>query len=200
MVAAFRAARSLNLGQAREPCAKWPGRMRQRLGAAGTTKTIRRPQPVACSSTCMARQEPRRLQLRRIAMVFDLVTRQRHQLGFGLRRDRWLLARSRTIIEGRHRPVRARHSAAPSHDEPLIFGPPRRTKDFPIRQRICARDTRFASSVRDRESVVKVAISSSLIANSTARRHPAMMQFLVSPPQNEESANKPSVPPTSLIH
>jgi hypothetical protein len=65
---------------------------------------------------------------------------------------------------------------------------------------ICARDTRLASSVRDRESVVKVAISSSLIANSTARRHPAMIQFLVSPPQNEESANKPSVPPTSLIH
>ncbi|MET4072706.1 hypothetical protein ABID58_007536, partial [Bradyrhizobium sp. S3.2.6] len=47
----------------------------------------------------MARQEPRRPQLMRIAMVFGLVTRQRHQPGFGLRRDRWLLAWSRTIIE-----------------------------------------------------------------------------------------------------
>jgi hypothetical protein len=60
---------------------------------------------------------------------------------------------------------------------------------------ICARDTRLASSSLDRESVVKAAISSSLIANSTARRHPAMIQLLISPTANEESINNPSVPP-----
>ncbi|WP_456652147.1 MULTISPECIES: hypothetical protein [unclassified Bradyrhizobium] len=64
---------------------------------------------------------------------------------------------------------------------------------------ICARDTRLASSILDRQSVVKVAISSSLIAHSTARRHPAMIQLLVAPTENEESANNPSVPPISLL-
>jgi len=37
----------------------------------------------------------------RIAAVLGLVARQRHQPGFGLWRDGWLLAWSRTIIEGR---------------------------------------------------------------------------------------------------
>jgi hypothetical protein len=53
----------------------------------------------------MARRESRRPQLMRIAVVLGLVTRQRHQPGFGLRRDGWLLARSRTIIEGRQRAI-----------------------------------------------------------------------------------------------
>jgi hypothetical protein len=35
--------------------------------------------------------------------------------------------------------------------------------------------------MRDRERAVNLAISSSVIANSTARRHPAMMSLLVSP-------------------
>ena len=46
---------------------------------------------------------------------------------------------------------------------------------------ICARDTRLAGSVRDRERAVNLSISSFVIANSTARRHPAMMPLLVSP-------------------
>src|SRR4029079_21093 len=40
---------------------------------------------------------------------------------------------------------------------------------------------RRAGSVRDRERVVNLSISSQVIANSTARRHPAMMPLLVSP-------------------
>ncbi|MBB4383428.1 hypothetical protein GGD61_008128 [Bradyrhizobium sp. SBR1B] len=63
------------------------------------------------------------------------------------------------------------------------------------RSSIWARDTRLASSVLDRERAAKVDSCSSLIANSTARRHPAMIQLLVSPTANEESANNPSVPP-----
>src|SRR6478609_9746239 len=46
---------------------------------------------------------------------------------------------------------------------------------------ICARDTRLAGSVRDRERAVNLSISSQVIANPTARRHPAMMPLLVSP-------------------
>src|SRR5882724_383842 len=49
------------------------------------------------------------------------------------------------------------------------------------RSSIGARDTRLAGSVRDRERAVNLSISSSVIANSTARRHPAMMSLLVSP-------------------
>jgi hypothetical protein len=52
----------------------------------------------------------------------------------------------------------------------------------------------FASSVLDRETAVNVAISSLLIANSTACRHPAITPLLVWPIENEESTNKPPVP------
>ena len=53
----------------------------------------------------MARQKPRRPQLVRIAVILGLVARQRHQPGLGLRRDRWLLARSRSVIECRQRAI-----------------------------------------------------------------------------------------------
>src|SRR5438128_1131469 len=60
----------------------------------------------------MACQQPRRPQLVRIAVLLGLVARQRHQPSLGLRRDRRLLARSRTVIECRqwavgHRPLDA---------------------------------------------------------------------------------------------
>ena len=56
--------------------------------------------PVLASTAC---QQPRRPQLMRIAVVLGLVACQRH--GFGLRRDRWLPAWSRTIIEDRQRAI-----------------------------------------------------------------------------------------------
>ncbi|WP_210250797.1 hypothetical protein, partial [Bradyrhizobium hipponense] len=59
---------------------------------------------------------------------------------------------------------------------------------------IAARDTRRAGSVLDRERAVNVSISSSVIANSTACRHPAMMKLLVQSIANEESTNKRPVP------
>jgi hypothetical protein len=40
-----------------------------------------------------------------IAVVLGLVARQRHQPGFGLRRDGWFLARSRAIVEGCQRAI-----------------------------------------------------------------------------------------------
>ena len=43
----------------------------------------------------MTGQKPRRPQLVRIAVLLGLVARQRHQPGFGLRRDGWFLARPR---------------------------------------------------------------------------------------------------------
>lgn len=118
----------------------------------------------------MARQEPRRPQLMRIAVVLRLVARQRHQPGLGLSRDRWLLARSRTIVEARQRTVGQRPLDTALHR--LMMGP----SLWPTAQNeglsryassICPRDIRLVSSILDRESVVKVAISSSLIPNST---------------------------------
>ncbi|WP_275198840.1 hypothetical protein [Bradyrhizobium sp. CSA207] len=53
----------------------------------------------------MARQQPRRPQLMWIAVVLRLVTRQRHQPGFGLRRDGWFPAGSRAIVEGGQRAI-----------------------------------------------------------------------------------------------
>ena len=53
----------------------------------------------------MAGQQARRPQLMGIAVVLGLVARQRHQPRFGLRRDRGILARSRSVIEGRQRTI-----------------------------------------------------------------------------------------------
>ena len=47
----------------------------------------------------MACQQPRRPQLVRIAVLLCLLTRQRHQPGLGLRRNRRLLARSGPVVE-----------------------------------------------------------------------------------------------------
>jgi hypothetical protein len=49
-------------------------------------------------------------------------------------------------------------------------------------------------SVRDRDRAVSASISSPVIANATACRHPAMMPLLVRSTTNEESANKLPVP------
>ncbi|MGY3646709.1 hypothetical protein ACVWW2_002000 [Bradyrhizobium sp. LM4.3] len=70
-------------------------------------------------------------------MILRLVARQRHQPGLGLSRDRWLLAWSRTIVEGRQRgrrPAPARHSVAPSDDRPKSMAHCAERRIFPIRQ------------------------------------------------------------------
>src|SRR5258707_14691217 len=56
---------------------------------------------------------------------------------------------------------------------------------------MCARDTRLAGSVRDRERAVNLSTSSSVIANSTTRRHPAMMPLLVSPTAKQGIHHQP---------
>src|SRR5205814_8146106 len=66
------------------------------LDQIGQTRMPRRRSVLAR----VARQEPRRPQLMWITVVLGLVARQRHQPGFGLRRDGWFLARSRAIVEG----------------------------------------------------------------------------------------------------
>ena len=53
----------------------------------------------------MARQQTRRPQLVRIAVILGLVAGQRYQPGFGLRRNRWLLARSGSVIKRHQRPI-----------------------------------------------------------------------------------------------
>ena len=53
----------------------------------------------------MTCQQPRRPQLVRIAVLLGLVARQRHQPSLGFRRDRRLLARSRSVIECRQRAI-----------------------------------------------------------------------------------------------
>jgi hypothetical protein len=67
------------------------------------------------------------LVLVRIAMLLGLVARQRHQPSLGLRRDRRLLAGSRSIIEGRqraigHRPFDAALHGLMMHFEALSHG------------------------------------------------------------------------------
>jgi len=51
----------------------------------------------------------------RIAVLFGLVARQRHQPGLSLQRDRRLLARSRSVIEGRQRAIGYRPLDAALH-------------------------------------------------------------------------------------
>ena len=53
----------------------------------------------------MTGQKPRRPQLVRIAVLLGLIARQRYQPGFRFQRDRRLLARSRSVVEGRQRAV-----------------------------------------------------------------------------------------------
>src|SRR6202021_4337044 len=53
----------------------------------------------------MTGQKPRRSQLVRIAVLLGLVARQRYQPGFRFRRARRLLARSRSVVEGRQRAI-----------------------------------------------------------------------------------------------
>jgi hypothetical protein len=71
------------------------------LNQPGETFVPRRRSVLACM-TC---QKPRRPQLMRIAVLLGLVARQRHQPGFRLRRNRWLLARSGSVIERHQRPI-----------------------------------------------------------------------------------------------
>jgi hypothetical protein len=78
------------------------------------------------------------------------------------------------------------------HSKPFSYGTKRWV--FVIGEKHCARDTRLAGSVREREMAVNRPICSSVIANSAACRHPAMMPLLVQPTTNEESTNKPPVP------
>src|ERR1700731_4446738 len=62
-------------------------------------------------------------------MVLGLVASQRHQPGFGLRRNRWLLARSGAVIKRHQRPISQRPlDAALHHDDarPTVV-PPQKT-------------------------------------------------------------------------
>ena len=85
----------------------------------------------------MACQQPRRPQLVRIAVLLGLVARQRNQPSLGLRRDRRLLARSRSVVERRqrrHRPAPVRRSAGPSDDVRQVFVPRQKTMGSPDRR------------------------------------------------------------------
>ena len=74
------------------------------LNQPGETFVPRRRAMLACV-TC---QKPRRPQLMRIAVLLGLVARQRHQPGFGLRRDDWFFARPWPILDRRQRPIAQR--------------------------------------------------------------------------------------------
>src|ERR1700716_506343 len=74
------------------------------LDKIGETSVSRR-RPVLAR---MARQKTRRPQLVRIAVILGLVARQRHQPGLGLRRNRWLLARSGAVIKRHQRSISQR--------------------------------------------------------------------------------------------
>lgn len=146
---------------------------------------------------CMACQQPRRPQLMRIAVILGLVACRRHQPGFGLRRDCWLLARSRTIIEGP--PVGIDTALHRLMIDPKSLAHRAERRILPVRQqhlrpRYPGPPAQF-STAKEPPTSPSLHHSLSLIANSTARRHPGIAQLLVSPTASEESANNPSVPP-----
>src|SRR6266481_940642 len=63
----------------------------------------------------------------RLAVILGLVARQRHQPGFGLRCNRWLLARSGSVIKRHQRPIGQRSLDAAldclmMHAQPLSYG------------------------------------------------------------------------------
>src|SRR6478672_3733882 len=155
---------------------------------------------VPCRRSALARmtgQKPRRPQLVRIAVLLGLIARQRYQPGFRFRRNRRLLARSRSVVEGCQRAIRqcpldAALDRLMMYAKSLSHGKKRPL--LAIGEQICARSTWRAASVLDRERAVSVSISSAVIAKSTARRHPAMMPLLVHLTANEESTNKSPVP------
>src|ERR1700689_4280363 len=131
-------------------------------------------------------------------MVLGLVARQRHQPGFGLRRNRRLLARSSSVIKRHQRPIGQRPFDATldrlmMHTNPPSDGKKRRV--FAISQKhLRTRCTRLAGSVRDRETLNRRAISSSVITPSSACRHVAMISLLVQLFSNKESTSILPVP------
>src|ERR1700730_5455316 len=129
-----------------------------------------------------------------IAVLLGLLARQRYQPSFGFRRNRRLLARSGSVIECcqraiGHRPLHTTLDRLMMDAQSL----PHR-KERGILPVICARSTRRAASLRERAMAANVPISSSLIPNSTACRHLAMMSLLVRSNTNEESTNESPVP------
>src|ERR1700683_2653551 len=133
-------------------------------------------------------------------MVLGLVARQRHQPGFGLRRNRRLLARSSSVIKRHQRPIGQRPFDATldrlmMHTNPPSDGKKRRV--FAISQkhlRTLHPARRLAGSVRDRETLNRRAISSSVITTSSACRHVAMISLLVQLFSNKESTSILPVP------
>jgi len=117
----------------------------------------------------------------RLAVLLGLVARQRHQPGFGLRRDDRFFARPWSILDGRQRPIGQRpfHVALNRLVVDPNSLPYRDSRDRPAAS--APRDTRLAASVLDRERAVNLSISSSVIVNSITRRHPAMIPLLVLP-------------------
>ena len=116
----------------------------------------------------MAGEKPCRHNSCRIAVLLGLVARQRHQPGLGFRRDRRL--RPRSVIECRKCAIGQRPFDAALHRlmmHPEFFPDRAKTMVSPGQaSSICARSTRLARSVREREMPVNRPISSPLIANS----------------------------------
>ena len=104
------------------------------------------------------------------------------QPGFRFRRDRRLLARSRSVVESRQRAIGQRpldaaldrlmmYAKSLSHGKkrPLLAIGEQHLRPLHVAGRLGPRPRR----------AVSVSISSAVIAKSTARRHPAMMPLLV---------------------
>ncbi len=124
------------------------------------------------------------------------------QPSLGLRRDHRLLPRSRPVIKCRQRAIGHSQFDAALHrlmmnPQPSTHREERRCLTIALDD-ICARATRLARSVREREIAPNCPTSSSFIASSIACRHPAMMPLLVLPIANGESTNQRLVPSSRL--
>jgi hypothetical protein len=130
---------------------------------------------------CMARQQPCR-QLVRMTVILGLIASQGHQPSLSLRCNRPFTARARPIIQSSHRAIGKRSLDAAfnglmMHANHLPNSEERRCLTYASSTR--ARSTRRAASLRERAMSASFSISSSVIANSTACRHPAMPKLLV---------------------
>ena len=121
---------------------------------------------------------------------------QRYQPGLGLRRDRRLFARSRSVIKCRKRAIGHRSLDAALHRLMMHAKSSSHGKErwlLPIaEQHRCPRHPACRFGPRPRQSRQCFNLSP-VIANATACRHPAMMRSSFSQPQTR-SANKLPVP------
>jgi hypothetical protein len=118
-------------------------------------------------------------------VLLGFVASQRHQPSLRLRRD----GRAQPVVKCGQYPVGKRSFDATLDGLMItkLSSDQEKTRVLTVGEQHLRRSTRLAGSVREREITFSFPISSSVIANSTACRHCAVLPFLVRATANEES-------------